>query len=307
MAIHKVSQIGAGRASDFDKELNRTYFVFFQVIVDDPYDGGLTVRLAVDPNTGLTIPVQWVTFYFGFENSYDLFAYCSKVEAQQDGNEWKRWIVKCTFTTDWQEKKEEDPTDDAVISWVEIETERRKKTQEYNGTPCLNSAGQLMDMGEFDVDLNVYCFKSNESQQSPLIDQGYSSSINKDSFLGKSPGTLRLKISTSEPQRRKQYLYYPHTYRLKYDPDGWDVDPIDQGTAIKKPDGTLGSPPPDADQHEIATPFSLDGKGNLLQPSKPIVYVSKFAPGRGVAGAKRMYRPKAFTPALQFLIDNLAQ
>jgi hypothetical protein len=275
MAIVRVSQTGPGRAAEGKSDFNFSYSVPFQVLVDDPRDGPGTVGNAVDPVTGVAIPPRF-SQYKGYEaNFFDLNALCTRCVPKQDGEEWRKWSVEAIFETNFQIQHQQNPTEDPVVPWIEIESERRKVTKTWDGKDIVNSAGQLIDGIEDDFDLCTYCFLRNESQPTTLWTT-YNNTVNSDTFLGCLAKTLRLKIHVDKPQRRNEYYYWPHTYRFKYDPNGWAIDPADRGTAVKRSDGTLGRPISPNTNEPIDGEVFLDGSGGLLSAGAAIVYLSKF-------------------------------
>jgi hypothetical protein len=279
VAILKVSLINAGRSGEGKRDRNHTYTVVFEVLVSSSRDGVGTVGLATDPNTGVAIPGLY-SQYLAYENGFsDPWALCTKVDPVV-GSDWQKWIVTCTFETNFQSQQQDNPSDDPTLPWIEIETERRAVTKTWDKIDVKNSAGQLMAGRERDFDMTSYCFLRNELSNNPW--GFYSNCVNSDTCLNFPPNTLRCKILADKPQRRNDYVFWPTTYKLKYDPAGWNKDVADSGTAVVLSDGTLGAPK-DGDGNPLDLPVLLDGLGHVLPASGPfsaVVYYSNFNNGK---------------------------
>jgi hypothetical protein len=278
VGILKVSLINAGRTGEGKRDRNHSYQAVFRVIVSSSRDGIGMVGLAIDPNSGIAIPGVY-SQYIGYENAFsDPWALCTKVDPVVS-SDWQVWIVTCTFETNFQSQQQDNPSDDPTLPWIEIETERRPVTKTWDKFDVKNSSGQLIDGRTKDVSLTSYCFLRNELSCNPW--GFYNDCVNSDSVFSKGIGTLKCKIIVDKPQRRNEYVFWPTTYKLKWDPEGWNKDVADTGTAIVNSDGTWGTPK-DGDQNPLDCPVFLDGHGQILpigtaaNPT-PIVYVSSFS------------------------------
>lgn len=308
MGIFKVSQIGPGRRGKAFNDFNRDYTVPFQVIVTDARDGLFVVGGAVDPNTGVRIPPRYWP-YIGYENGPgDVFALCTDLDIGQDPANWQKWTVDVKFETNYQTQKQEDPEDDPVIYWVEKDIEQLDEVKEWDGTPIVNSSGQLYQGIKGRRVIVSHCFLRNELQPTPLFST-YNGALNSVAYqvspqLKATKYTLQLEITVDKPQRRSQYFYYPHTYKMAYKQEGWPIDPVDRGTAVIRTVPPLLprlGRPIDADNQPIDGEVNLDGNGNMLAANAQLVFLSGAVNGIGNGTGK----PKFLTQPLPFSALNL--
>ncbi len=276
MAVVSVSQIGPGRSGEGRDDYNRSYQVPFQVIVDDPYDGVATVGNAAG------IPARYAP-YIGYDNTGDLFALCTSLSVEQDGEEWRKWKVTATFETRFSNEENQpnqNPEEDPPKRYVEIEYKTRKTTKEWDGTDITNFAGQLINGIEVEDAVVSLCWKRNEiGITSKLL--SHNNTVNSNAQFGASAGQLRLRINVGEPQYRNGVQFYEHIYKATYNKAGWHVNPANKGALVKGTDGNLKRPE-DTDGQPIDGEVLLDNNGALANPADPIVFI----------GEKKLLEPK---------------
>lgn len=238
MSIVRVSQLGAGRNGGFNKNFHRNYTVVKQVIVNDPYDGPATVVLA----SGFLL----YGAYAGYENTADVAALCVDIKPDQDGDNWQKWRVVAQFTTNWKEQdQEQDPEEEPALFWIETEFANKPTTKEWDGTPIVNSAGQLISGLEKPLSaVETWVWEKNFSWLNRGMWKLYQNATNTDTVAEIEPYQGLLHIIVPKPSFRDGLPFYRVQFRvlINDDPDGWRVRPADVGTMFKNSAGKLEAP-----------------------------------------------------------------
>lgn len=230
MAIVSCKKIGAGRNGDNTKDRHRTYTVVFRVIVNSPSDGPATVVL------GSGIPNLYSP-YIGYESSSDVLALCVGVKPEQDGDDWQRWRVTCTFTTNWasgnQPNQQPNPEDEPAVFWIETEFTTRIVTREWNGNAIRNSAGQFIEGLERYEAIETWVWEKNFSWLNRGTWKAYQNSVNADAVGEIEPKQGLLHIIVPKPSYREGEPFWRVQFRVKVNKDKWSVRPLDKGTRVK--------------------------------------------------------------------------
>lgn len=281
MAVVSCKQIGAGRNSGITKDRHRSYTVVYRVIVNSAYDGPATV--ISDPG----IPLLYSP-YVGYEHTSDPLALCTDIKPEQDGDEWQRWRVTCSFTTNWgqnQPNKKDDPEEEPPIFWIETEFVSKKVTKEWDGTDIKNSAGQLIeDIERFDV-VETWVWEKNFNSINRSTWKAYQNTVNSDTVGEIEPKQGLLHIIVPKPSYRDGNPYWRVQFRVKVNKDKWSVKPRDQGTRVKNSNGKLERPVDERGQPFDGTvPLKSDGKQQLDATAEPR-YLDE----------KDLYEPKNFS------------
>ncbi len=290
MAIVSCKKIGAGRNGDNTKDRHRSYTVVFRVIVNSPADGPATVVGASG------IPNLYVP-YVGYESTPDSQALCTGVKPEQDGDEWQRWRVTCTFTTNWAEgnnpNQQQNPEDEPAVFWVETEFATKAITKDYNGQDIRNSAGQLMaGLERFDA-VETWVWEKNFTSLNRGTWKSYQNTVNSDSVGEIEPKQGLLHIIVPKPSFRDGQPYWRVQFRVKINPDKWTQKPADRGTAVLSGEESdsadkrkLQRPKDEMDQPIDGEVF-LDGHGKMITDplNTEIHYIEE----------KDVYRPMNFS------------
>lgn len=279
MAIVSVSQLGAGRRGGGSLD-SRSYNVIFQVIVNSPYDGVATVGNAPG------IPGRYQS-YSGYENTNDPAALCTKVDPEQDGDDWQKWRVTCTFDTNWDQNNQpnnEDPENDPPIFWIETEFNEVDYTKEYDDTPIKNSAGQLISgLRRFQAE-ETWVWERNYTSLNRGVWKDYQNSNNSTDFDEIEAYTGLLHIIVPKPTWRNGVKYWRVQFRVRIREEGWRVNPADRGTAVKNSKGKLERPVDEKGKpFDGEVPLKADGRQER----------SAEAPPRYI-GNKKPYKPRDF-------------
>lgn len=281
MAIVSVTQIGAGRRGGGSLD-SRSYNVVFQVLVSSPYDGIATVGNAPG------IPGRFMP-YAGYENTNDPQALCTKVDPEQDGDDWQKWRVTCTFDTNWnqnQQPQNDDPEDDPPIFWIETEFVTKATTKEWDGTPIVNKAGQLIEGLERFDSIETWVWERNYTSLNRGVWKTYQNSVNSADFDEIDAKHGLLHIIVPKPTFRNGVKYWRVQFRVKVstDEDGWQVNPANRGTAVKNASGKLERPVDDKGKpFDGEVPLKNDGTQERNPAAVPL-YIGK----------KDLYRPRDF-------------
>ncbi len=224
MSIVSLKKIAAGRSGDQKSDYNRSYTVVWTAIVNDPKDGPRTLGLA----SGLPL---LFSSYIGYENASDIQALCTGVKPEQDGDEWQKWKITATFETNFkqEQQQQENPTKRPVTRWVEYENQSKKVTKEWDGTEIKNSAGQLLDGLERQDCVRIDVFQRYESPDNSANWDAYQNTTNSKQFedIPKNQGLMQ--VTAAPPDTINGFYVSQVTYRIKRNPEGWDIEPADRG------------------------------------------------------------------------------
>lgn len=259
MSIIECSQIGQGRSGDNSKDGHRMYTVVFQVIVSNAYDGPGVVVL------GNGIPTLYQE-YTGFENRNDRDALCIGVKPEQDGNEWQKWRVTCTFSTNWadsgQPNQNPNPEEDPALFWIETEFAEQATTKTWNKKPIRNSSGQLYDGLTRFRSNETWIWEKNFSSIQRSTWKAYQNAVNSDTIDEIEPNQGLLFISVPKPAFRNSQPFYRVQFRVRVNTEGWNPTPLDQGTMVLN-SSDLWEQPRDAQNKPIDGMVFLNGSGKV--------------------------------------------
>lgn len=281
MAAGPATLVAAGRSGGNTKDYHRTYTVVQQVIVTSSRDGPGTVVLASG------IPPLY-SRYVGYENTSDVEALCTDVKPEQDGDEWYKWRVTSTFTTNWldggNQNQNEDPEQDPVGFWIETEFQTKKITKEHDGTDIRNKAGQLIDGIERLDAIETWIWEKNYTFLNRSTWTTYQNTVNSDPVGEIEPHQGLLHIIVPKASLRNGQQFWRVQFRVKVNKDKWTIRPANRGYMWKNSDNRLERP-----RDEGGEPF--DGEINLTEDGRQeldteaeIIYLPE----------KHIYKPISF-------------
>ncbi len=276
MAVTFVRPLKRGRTGTREAGAGkRTYTQTFIVGTDDPQDGSLTARTAIDPNGGPVIP-QPLTFYVA-GNEFDLGAFVKSVEAHEIGETGMLWEVTVTADSEMPEppKDQENPLDrPPEVSWSFAQFQRVAE-KDITGKAIVNSAGQAFDPPvQIDDSRPVCNIDRNEDAFDPTVIFQYKDAINSDALdiggLAVLPGQAKMSNISARRQFENSQFYWKVSYEIHIKSDGWALSILDQGLYKE---GVNNKPTPCTDDagNEVSVPVLLDGQGGqlALPPAPP--------------------------------------
>jgi hypothetical protein len=256
MAVVSVEPI-ASRSSGINSQFARTYLITYRVITDDKFNAGYVARTAVPFVIGQD-------YVFGGE--FDTGAFCLDINADEDGDDGKQWLVKCQFGP--RPQLEENPF---LQPW-EISLDGQNIEVPYQidvtGRPVVNTVGDPFSTATMkQMNQPVLSITRNEASFNPALTL-FANTINSDVFYGGAPGTVFANMPKQNRQFSATYgFFFQTSYSFVYSPDGWDQTLINQGFRARNPRGVLknilvqGVP--------ITEPALLDPAGNVLPRGVP--------------------------------------
>lgn len=282
MAIVEVFEKLEGNVSKQDKSFQTSYTRVFQVVTSSRLDRARTVRLAVmsaapvaigdhyevlDPSDGTTVLEQ------------DTASFCTSISAAVAGStdDGCQWDVTVEYSpSDGSPTFPPNPVEHPLkLSWgsqlVEVPV-----NYDRDGDPIQNSAGDFFDptptVMKYLILLNIV---RNEATFSPTLAQTWKGTVNDATFTiaGEDfdPGTVKIADITSELSYNAECgWYWPVTYQMEIDPDGWKSKLLDQGmrTLVSGAKKAIA----DDSGKEVSTPELLDGSGvKLAVGADPVV------------------------------------
>lgn len=215
---------------------HRTYSSTFRLFTNDVNDGASTVMIY----SGL--PKLGDPYLWG--NSFDYGARMNALPVvrleREDQSARKVWIATCTYTTMGRSQEEQPPDDPLSHPWKvsgDADEWTEEAQEDIYGTPLMNSAFQQLRGKQ------VERFRSRRkltlSRNFPIVNQlwidHYEGSINRSSvqILGMVYGPRHLymrRITFTREWYAYGTPYFPHTFQIDVNKDGFNRKIVDKGT-----------------------------------------------------------------------------
>jgi hypothetical protein len=266
MAIVSVREVASGRDGTLNNKGERSYSRAFQVITDDPLDGPLLVR------TASGIPQRGSIYATATE--IDPGAKVKAINPSQDADNPRVWTVKVDYDS-VTEDKPENPLDRPIeISWTAAPYER-VVFNDTDGKAILNSAGDYFDPPlTIDDSRPVLTVVRNEPSYNPTLAIDYQDAVNTDSFLGFSPGQVKVAKIDATSATENDIFYWRVTYEFHFRREGWALSVLDQGRYQKLNNKPVPIPEYDESGNavpgsHVSDPVPLDGAGQRLTNPGP--------------------------------------
>ena len=215
---------------------HRTYTSVARVFTDDPNDGASTVMISpLLPQIGE--PYLW-------RNSFDYGARVNSLPVvrleREDGSARKIWLATITYTTQGRQLEERPPDDPLSHPWKvsgDADEWVEEAERDVNGVPLMNSAFQQLrgkQVERFRTRRKWILSKNFPNVNQVLIDY-IEGSINRSTvyLLGAvyPPGTLYMRrITFTREWFGYGIPYFPHTFLIDVNPDGFNRKIVDKGT-----------------------------------------------------------------------------
>lgn len=225
MAILSVCVHSQGHSHTFNSTYERVYTQVLRVVTDDPSDGPITVRAAIDPQTNLSVPQLGTYYQFAVESTdVDVYSICRGITVNPVDQNGMIWEVTCEFGR-WDPNRVE-PNEllrQPEIAWSFQQHQEIVDVDIY-GNLVANTAGDLYDPGiSRDVSWPVLTIRRNEAEFSPSLSYLYSDAINLLPWWGAPPRVVRV-VSIGSARAYSQTLgqhYWVTDYQFAFKPSTW--------------------------------------------------------------------------------------
>ena len=205
----------------------------------------------------------------GSTHPSDAGAWCSNITVQNN-NPYKGWIVTCEYSSEY-ELNTTPTSDPAVISWG---SEQFQKVAAFDkdGYAITNSAGDFFDPpAMMDDSRRVVTVQKNlAAVPSWILD--YQDAVNSDAFtisgISIAIGVAKMQsVAVGPVEKRNAVSFYPVTFTICLQRDGWALKILDAGFA-KKAAGERSRATLD-DYTDPVQPVLLNGSGGVLANPTP--------------------------------------
>jgi hypothetical protein len=272
MPIASVIEIFDGRGGTVNGMFERTWSRVFEVDTTGPNVGPVAVWKAVDPFTGLAIPLIGAFYTNGVldtdpDYEFDHGSFANEIRIDQASEVQTSWRVTVGYGPFNSSVFGADPTEWKMR--VQFGGERTERVVDFatDGTPIKNSAGDRFgDPVTVDDHITTMTITRNElvSTYDPGLASTYSDTINNATWNGFAINRCKMGIiTTSEPRWApdSQVWYYEVTYPIQISRTAWVKILLDQGYnalvgSVARPIMRDGQP--------ISEPVALDGSGGEL-------------------------------------------
>lgn len=183
---------------------------------------------------------------------------------------WRYWWVEVRYTNRPADpnKPDDDGDKDPLNDPVEIDWDSGdgKETirKDLDGNPIQNSAYDRFDTDpEIDVPRPVLVITKNFATFDAPTAYDYGGTVNEAEWQGAEAGTLLLRRIRARKQIRNGIKYWAVTCEFEYDPNGWQLQLLDQGynEVFLGPRATLAKRPIKLNGEDCKKPQMLNGLG----------------------------------------------
>jgi hypothetical protein len=218
VSVIRWKETGQGRGGDADKSFVRNYAKRWIAITDNPADDTDTI---LDYSL---CPKVWISAHPG-----NPLALCMHVDANntaEDGDA-KQWEVIAQYSTNYGTQQTANPTERPVRWTVRNNVYRRVITEDVNGVPICNVAGDP-PAEPVEIDANRPTIVAQRFEQislSMILNrvQTYNFAVNDREWQGFAKRTLRVLINYGDQITQNGFTVYPATYELEYRQETWRI------------------------------------------------------------------------------------
>jgi hypothetical protein len=287
MAVVSCTEIFEGQDGEFNaRGLSRRYTRNFSVKTDDGLDGAAVVVAY------LSLPALYSSYTSG--NDIDTAAYVDNVRAQRLGPKlWHATVDYSTITPDAGQNVENPVDRAATVRWSS-QSYQVPVTQDINGTPILNSAGDPFDPPvEREDKRRILNYSRFENSYSQIFADLYENAVNEDVFMGADPGYCRCNHIHGERHYEKGAYTWKVDYEFEFRREGYEIPVLDQGFRYLD-SNDVAQTIRDGQGTPVSSPALLNGIGGLLTDSASALFFN--------VGAADAFLPMVSFPPAPFII-----
>lgn len=196
----------------------------------------------------------------------DSGAWCRSLNVDNT-NPWKVWRVTANYSSEF-ELNTNPLSDPAIINW-DSEQFQKPAVYDYSGNAICNSAGDLFDPPVMvdDSRRTVTIVKNLAAVPSWIL--SYQDAVNSDVFsidgFSIAIGKAKMqRVSVSAKEKRNSTSFYPVTFTIHLQNDGWKLQPLDCGFRKKGTVTTERNGITSDDGTGPVVPVFLNGSGGVL-------------------------------------------
>lgn len=214
-----------------------------------------------------SLPRAYVTLY-----DADTSAICTSVEATEEGDDFKSWIVTAEFSTifpanlvDLPDSPLDEPPNYS-LSFDQFTTVARAAIDYFNPSgfqPIRNTQGEVLRDPPVEVDhcRAVLVVEKNEASFSGPLAAFYTNSVNASVWASYPARTVKCKSITSASQfQRNSIPYFRTRYEFHLNSDTWDIRVLNEATQYREVANGARKKIADGNKKLIAT-----GNGSLFE------------------------------------------
>lgn len=272
-----VTNVKIPREQDFAAEVDltgrATYQLRYVVDSDDPEESPIAVYVGGVAFAGaVQLPERGDSYAFNGDTDGSSYAQRFRIYRPQPNDLATRWFVDVTFmslmpgTTSGD--ADSNPLARPTKYWIEDEPYNVLVTEDKDGVPIVNSAGQEFTEPPEEEDYHmILVAEKNFATLAEIIalNQTYARGVNTDTFYGATARKcLCMPIKCSPPKEENDVTFYTATFQIKISDKQWDLKIVDQGYMHKKGTGDELYRALDEDGEPTAEPVLLDTDGTRL-------------------------------------------
>ncbi|OGG44117.1 MAG: hypothetical protein A3F84_27795 [Candidatus Handelsmanbacteria bacterium RIFCSPLOWO2_12_FULL_64_10] len=299
MAITSVDEIWSGRRGAVDDSFKREYERKFRIIADSTNEDAITVTAAMAAEGIL----MWGP-YMAPNGSFDLFARCNQIEAEQSSDSPFIWEGRASYSSDakppddidpktgGQNSQEENPLLRPPTISISTGTERKAAIVDRDGNKLVNSVGDQFDPPiEIDEPYMVLSISRNVLAINNFAMAWYIGTVNDSPFFGYPAEHVRLMSWSASSHYENNVFFWDEHFEFHakgetlFTPAAAGAKPIDYGWGFVLLDqgfneldaNNLPKLMRDQDGQPYSHTILLNGAGAKLAAGQPPVYLLYYA------------------------------
>ena len=214
------------------------------------------------------ISEEGITLYQPHET--DIIALCMEITATQEvGRAPWRFLVGVKWSTEAPDSKERE-NDDPFEDEVEIESDDEIVTlplfKDRDDVMIANTVGDPIGGLEQEEYIETVRITRNEPRRDGDRDRLFRGKVNRNTFSGGEPGTVRIRSIKCSRKFRKGIEYWRYVYELAYNARGWQPRLLNEGL-YKLDDSVTPSlrvEATDSNNVPVTSPVPLDEDGKQI-------------------------------------------
>lgn len=266
-----VAEKRENRSGSTNAQWRRSYQRCFIVDVDSPFYGPKSVIASLPVAIGQKYLILDDT---GAVVERDDGSFVQTIDVRvssEDGCQWEATVTYGPFDANQQPQNPIDWPLKITHGFAKFEN---VVEEDIDGNAILNSAEDYFDPPVTRDDSRpVMRIARNEKTFDPAISYQFKDAVNKNSFFGADPGTVKCADIAADLVFNPDIgWFYSVSYDFEYNPDGWEKRILDQG--MKYLDASGNKSPVTEAGKPASSPVLLDGDGGILPVGADPVFLT---------------------------------